>query len=42
MTTPKWMLGLMAVAALLVAEVDGNKELDDSGAPKAAVTLDEE
>ena len=29
MTTPKWMVGLMAVAALLVAQVENDKGCND-------------
>lgn len=42
MTTPKWMLGLLAVAALFVAQVDNDKGCDDQGPCSTIDKVEEE
>ena len=44
MTTPKWMIGLMACCAFLIADCDNDKDCgdDNNSCPQASLTVDEE
>ena len=42
MTTPKWLLGLMAVAALVVSVTEAPEKNDCDGTPKSELKVDQE